>query len=123
MVVFFFFFVVCVDGDMEPRDDDFDVYVYVHDGYHVRNEKRKRNAFSNFVEQCLFPNGNDASLARKFYELLPRASPRFKATRAEKVKNHFTVEHYAGKVTYDTAGFCEKNRDELHPEIENLVKQ
>jgi len=45
----FFFCVVCVDGDIEPRDDDVrDVYVYVR-GYHVRtNEKRRRerNAFS-----------------------------------------------------------------------------
>ena len=39
----FFFVFVFFDGenngDVEPRDDDFDVYVHVY-GCHVRNEKR-----------------------------------------------------------------------------------
>jgi hypothetical protein len=35
---------------------------------------------------------------------------------------HFSINHYAGKVKYDTTGFLEKNRDRLPVEVVNLLR-
>ena len=35
----------------------------------------------------------------------------------------FVIHHYAGKVTYDVDGFCEKNRDELNKDLVELMQQ
>ncbi|XP_033123994.1 unconventional myosin-Ie-like [Anneissia japonica] len=34
----------------------------------------------------------------------------------------FTIHHYAGKVTYDVNGFCERNRDVLFPDLIELMQ-
>jgi hypothetical protein len=34
----------------------------------------------------------------------------------------FSVRHYAGLVTYSSAGFVEKNKDQIHDEASDLVK-
>lgn len=34
----------------------------------------------------------------------------------------FTVTHYAGDVTYESTGFCERNRDVLFPDIIELMQ-
>ena len=34
----------------------------------------------------------------------------------------FIIHHYAGKVTYDTDGFCERNRDVLFTDIIQLMQ-
>jgi len=35
----------------------------------------------------------------------------------------FIVHHYAGKVSYDVLGFCEKNRDVLFKDLVELMQQ
>ncbi|XP_076800330.1 unconventional myosin-Ie-like isoform X2 [Clavelina lepadiformis] len=35
----------------------------------------------------------------------------------------FIIHHYAGKVTYDVAGFCERNRDVLFKDLVELMQQ
>ena len=37
-------------------------------------------------------------------------------------QNSFTVKHYAGAVTYAVAGFREKNKDTLFPDMVELIK-
>ena len=66
-------------------------------------------------EQCLFPKGNDESLASKLYDHL-EGTERFSASRPQKVKREFVIAHYAGEVVYATAGFVTKNKDELYQE-------
>lgn len=34
----------------------------------------------------------------------------------------FTIMHYAGQVTYEAMGFCERNRDVLFPDIVYLMQ-
>uniref|UniRef100_A0A7S2WSN5 Myosin motor domain-containing protein n=1 Tax=Mucochytrium quahogii TaxID=96639 RepID=A0A7S2WSN5_9STRA len=72
-------------------------------------------------EQCLFPKGNDKSLAGKFYEKLDSVE-RFSVSNKERVNLKFTVEHYAGDVCYDTEGFVAKNKDQLYEESLVLMK-
>lgn len=35
---------------------------------------------------------------------------------------HFSITHYAGKVTYEATGFCEKNKDSISNDLIRLIK-
>ena len=41
---------------------------------------------------------------------------------ASQPKFQFSIRHYAGIVTYSSAGFVEKNKDQIHDEAADLVK-
>jgi myosin-5 len=66
-------------------------------------------------ETCMMPKGDDAMYARKVYEQM-KVNPRFEAGAKHKAREQFIVRHYAGEVVYTAHGFCDKNRDTLHPE-------
>ena len=34
----------------------------------------------------------------------------------------FTIMHYAGQVTYEADGFCERNRDMIQPDLLRLIQ-
>lgn len=72
-------------------------------------EKKPLGLLSLLDEESTFPNGTDMTLANKLKKHLVSNSC-FRGDRGKA----FTVCHYAGEVTYDTAGFLEKNRDLLH---------
>ncbi|DAZ97943.1 TPA: hypothetical protein N0F65_006368 [Lagenidium giganteum] len=73
-------------------------------------------------EECIVPQGNDRNFARKLYRQHDN-HPNFSAGNTEQANHMFVIHHYAGMVTYDSFGFCEKNKDVLYPEITNLVKR
>jgi len=74
-------------------------------------------------EQCLYPNGSDASLATKLYDNLSRKfADNFIAERKEKVNQQFVINHFAGAVVYNVDGFCYKNKNELRQESVNLMR-
>ena len=74
-------------------------------------------------EQCLYPNGSDASLATKLYDNLSRKfADNFIAERKEKVNQQFVINHFAGAVVYTVDGFCYKNKNELRQESVNLMR-
>ena len=77
-------------------------------------EKRPMGILSLLDEQCNFPKATDATFAQKMASELS-ANPRY--TRDKLNENVFHVQHYAGDVNYDTAGFLEKNRDTLHQDL------
>ncbi|GAB1606866.1 myosin-IIIb-like [Argonauta hians] len=70
-------------------------------------------------EESLFPKGTDQSLTAKFHQNIK--CPAYIKPRAEQNLN-FTIEHYAGKVEYQTTGFLEKNRDRLPTEVIHLFR-
>ncbi|XP_010557555.1 PREDICTED: myosin-1-like [Tarenaya hassleriana] len=72
-------------------------------------EKKPLGLLSLLDEESTFPNGTDLTLANKLKQHL-NSNLCFRGERGKA----FTVEHYAGEVTYDTSGFLEKNRDLLH---------
>ncbi|KAF1332624.1 Myosin-like protein, partial [Globisporangium splendens] len=73
-------------------------------------------------EECIVPQGNDRNFARKLYRQHD-AHAHFSADKTQQANHHFVIHHYAGKVSYDTFGFCEKNKDVLYPEITNVIKR
>ena len=62
------------------------------------------------AEECFFPNGSDGSWLVKMKQAHTK-NPAFSEDRMN--KDAFTVHHYPGKVTYDSRGFLEKNKDPL----------
>ena len=69
-------------------------------------------------EECLRPQGSDASFASKIMSNFVKKDSPMKRDRKSDMR--FTVIHYAEAVTYDAAGWCDKNKDTL---IEDMVKQ
>ena len=71
------------------------------------------------AEECFFPNGSDATWLQKMKQMHAK-NPVFSEDRMN--RNAFTVHHYPGKVTYDTAGFLEKNKDPLSQDLIVLMQ-
>lgn len=69
-------------------------------------------------EECVRPKGSDLSFASKSSSL-HEAHPRFEKARLSQTQ--FTLRHYAGRVTYDTEGFVEKNKDSLQSDLLELL--
>jgi len=70
-------------------------------------------------EECFFPNGSDAGWLGKIKEAHRKHSC-FADDRRD--KESFTVTHYPGKVTYDSRGFLEKNKDPLSQDVTVLMQ-
>ncbi|EFJ25955.1 hypothetical protein SELMODRAFT_98074 [Selaginella moellendorffii] len=79
-------------------------------------EKKPVGLITLLDEECSFPKATEASLALKLSEHL-KGNSCFKAERSP----GFTINHYAGEVTYGTSGFLEKNRDLLHVDLLELL--
>ena len=71
-------------------------------------------------EECLFPKGTDATFSEKVCKT-HSTHDRF-AFNANKPGAAFTVNHYAGPVTYTSDHFLDKNRDTLNPDLMTLVQ-
>ena len=75
--------------------------------------------FSLLDEESNFPRATDASLVAKYKAQLGAFGNYKPARTSDPV---FTIEHYAGNVTYSGAGFLEKNRDTLAHDIVGLMQ-
>jgi len=71
-------------------------------------------------DQCRAPGTTDKTFANDLYQKLTN-KPRFEANFRQVGARQFGVFHYAGLVEYDTAGFTEKNKDELPREATDLL--
>ncbi|CAL5086119.1 unnamed protein product [Urochloa decumbens] len=79
-------------------------------------EKKPLGLLSLLDEESTFPKATDLSFANKLKQQLS-GNACFKGEQ----EGTFKICHYAGEVTYDTAGFLEKNRDPLHSESIELL--
>ena len=82
-------------------------------------ENSPRGILPLLAEECFFPNGSDATWLQKMKQVHAK-NPVFSEDRMN--RNAFTVHHYPGKVTYDTAGFLEKNKDPLSQDLIVLMQ-
>ena len=83
-------------------------------------ENRSAGIFALLDEQCVVPKATDQSYANRLYDTC-KAHARFSVSPRDRVEFRFVVRHYAGDVTYDTAGFLEKNKDQLYQETVDLL--
>ncbi|XP_014669755.1 PREDICTED: myosin-IIIb-like [Priapulus caudatus] len=70
-------------------------------------------------EESHFPKATNKSLVDKFNNNIK--SQHYIRPKSDNSCT-FVVQHYAGKVEYDAAGFLQKNRDYLVPEISQLLR-
>ena len=72
-----------------------------------------------FHRRCAIQKGSDETLAQKL-RAKHKEHAYFGAPKRE--QHAFTVKHYAGDVTYLCAGFREKNKDSLHPDLAGVMQ-
>lgn len=68
-------------------------------------------------EECKFPKSTDLTFLEKLHKNLEKTA-RYEKPRLSKVD--FGVEHFAGKVVYNSAGFLDKNKDTLQDDLKNV---
>ncbi|PKU65617.1 hypothetical protein MA16_Dca021506 [Dendrobium catenatum] len=95
-------------------------YIEFIDNHDVVNliEKKPFGIISLLDEACMFPKSTHETFSTKLFQNFRNHS------RLEKPKfseTDFTVSHYAGKVTYQTETFLEKNRDYVIVEHRSLI--
>eukprot|EP00879_Flechtneria_rotunda_P010956 GHRR01011448.1.p1 GENE.GHRR01011448.1~~GHRR01011448.1.p1 ORF type:complete len:975 (+),score=342.76 GHRR01011448.1:784-3708(+) len=73
-------------------------------------------------EQCRFPTSTNKDLAEKLYNTPSvRGSARFNKPKLSQTA--FTIQHYAGPVTYQTDNFLDKNKDFVVAEHQQLLEK
>ncbi|XXG40756.1 hypothetical protein AAC387_Pa01g1394 [Persea americana] len=81
-------------------------------------EKKPVGIIALLDEACMFPKSTHKTFATKIFQSF-RAHPRL--VKAKVSETDFTLSHYAGKVTYRTDSFLDKNRDYIVVEHCNLL--
>lgn len=72
-------------------------------------------------EEAIMPKGSDASMVEKFANVIGKAYPKnYEKPRGNEVI--FSINHYAGKVTYQGEGFLERNRDSLPLDVSVVLR-
>ena len=84
-------------------------------------EKRGAGILSILDDQCRAPGPSDKAFTLDVYNKC-KGKERFSVSRKQSALLQFSVNHYAGPVEYTTAGFTEKNRDELPKEASELLR-
>ena len=82
-------------------------------------DKPATGILSLLAEECFFPNGTDASFAQKI-KLAHARHPCFTEVKLDRTA--FTLSHFPGKVTYQSAGFLKKNKDPLPQDLVVLMR-
>ncbi|KDD71724.1 myosin head protein, partial [Helicosporidium sp. ATCC 50920] len=97
-------------------------YIQFVDNQDVLDLMEARMGVIDLLDECCkFPNSTPQDLASKLQRSpVVEASARF--SRPRLAPDDFTIAHYAGDVTYETAGFLVKNRDFVVAEHQNLLK-
>mmetsp|Transcript_44895 Transcript_44895/g.50355 ORF Transcript_44895/g.50355 Transcript_44895/m.50355 type:complete len:1721 (-) Transcript_44895:74-5236(-) len=83
-------------------------------------ENKREGILSILDENCRLASCTDTTFCRALYEKC-KSHPRFSATKAQKADLVFSIDHYAGTVTYNSFNFLEKNKDELPKETTELL--
>ncbi len=71
-------------------------------------------------DECRLPKGSDKNFAARLYKT-QASHPRFSASTKQMRNGEFSVSHFAGSVSYNTALFVDKNKDELPRECSALL--
>ena len=83
-------------------------------------EKKRDGILSILDEQSRLTSCTDESFCNAVYDKC-NGHPRFTMSKTQKVQLQFSIQHYAGLVTYDIVDFREKNKNELPKETTELL--
>ncbi|XP_012567832.1 myosin-8 isoform X2 [Cicer arietinum] len=81
-------------------------------------EKKPGGVIALLDEACMFPRSTHETFAEKLYQTL-KDNKRFSKPKLS--RTGFTINHYAGDVTYQTDLFLDKNKDYVVPEHAALL--
>ncbi|CAL5219117.1 g891 [Coccomyxa viridis] len=84
-------------------------------------EKKPLGILDLLDEQCRFPRATHKDLAMRLYQSAEVASSK-RFSKPKLSQTGFTIEHYAGPVTYKTENFLAKNRDFVVAEHQALLQ-
>ncbi|CAL8460835.1 g366 [Coccomyxa elongata] len=84
-------------------------------------EKKPLGILDLLDEQCRFPRATNADLANRLYAS-PEVSGSGRFSKPKLSQTGFSIEHYAGPVTYKTDNFLPKNRDFVVAEHQVLLQ-
>ncbi|XP_064596835.1 myosin-IIIa-like [Liolophura sinensis] len=82
--------------------------------------ERPLGLFSLLDEECKFPKSTDSTLVDKLNKNLTKSAYYKKSKHRDLA---FTIQHYAGQVRYEAAGFLEKNRDTLSLNLIDILQR
>eukprot|EP01097_Dermamoeba_algensis_P004868 TRINITY_DN3126_c0_g1_i1.p1 TRINITY_DN3126_c0_g1~~TRINITY_DN3126_c0_g1_i1.p1 ORF type:complete len:1106 (+),score=401.98 TRINITY_DN3126_c0_g1_i1:454-3318(+) len=82
-------------------------------------EKKPTGLISLLEDECVFPKGTDETYLTKVSATHAK-NPKYKKSQFN--KKEFAISHYAGEVTYDVAGWLDKNKDPLQDDLEKTMK-
>ena len=82
---------------------------------------KRTGLLSILDDQCKAPGTTDKSFANRLYQTC-KSNSRFEASHRQVASNLFGIKHFAGSVEYDSAGFMEKNKDEVPREIIDFLE-
>lgn len=78
-------------------------------------EAKPNGIIPTLDEQCLIGQATDERYARELYKKC-ESHASFEVSNKMRANHQFQIQHYAGKVCYETTGIIEKNRDTLAQE-------
>lgn len=130
---------LCINFANESLQNQFNNYIFKSEQEEYKKEKiswenivfpdnieclktlsGKGGVFSILDAECLFPKGNDISFNNKLIKNLSN-NPYISFQKIRKNQT-FIVKHYAGKVCYSSDTFCDKNKNRVSNEINNIIK-
>ena len=88
-------------------------------------EAKAVGIFGMIDEEINVPRGSDDSLLTKIFQKYDK-NPILLRPKAKDCKDHmknFGIQHYAGSVFYNVTNFLEKNKDQLHGDIVQILSE
>ncbi len=87
-------------------------------------EAKTGGLLSLLDQECIIPQGSDRGFALKVYQQCKEEFfvKHLKASSRQQAEQTFVVRHYSGSVCYTIDGFCDKNKDRVHADIETLLR-
>ena len=85
-------------------------------------DNKNKSIFSYLIEQSILGSGND----RSFYQNIQNNlidNNSFEIANKDRVKNKYTIIHYAGNVTYESSGYVHKNRNNVDMRLKEFLKK
>eukprot|EP01103_Thecamoeba_quadrilineata_P016539 TRINITY_DN5557_c0_g2_i1.p1 TRINITY_DN5557_c0_g2~~TRINITY_DN5557_c0_g2_i1.p1 ORF type:complete len:823 (-),score=171.98 TRINITY_DN5557_c0_g2_i1:77-2545(-) len=83
--------------------------------------EKRGGIFSLMDEECLFPKGTDTTFFEKLKKQLGGVKEFVAASGGKHSTGTFSIQHYAGSVTYETNGILDKNKDLLFIDIVQMM--